>query len=205
VAFLHHLGIASLNLGFGAPPGQYHSSYDTVRFYNTYSDTDRRYGVALTQVMTTAILRLADAPVMPFAFVPVADTVNRQLDELRLMIPQGSGADLDPVMREAARFGIAARAFETAFAGATSTKANEAIEHVERAFLLPDGLPNREWYRHSLYAPGMLTGYSAKTLPTVREAIEAKNWAQVSREALRLAEALRAAVAQIEKATELLK
>ena len=38
------------------------------------------------------------------------------------------------------------------------------------------GLPGREWYRHMLYAPGRYTGYAAKTLPAIREAIELHQW-----------------------------
>ena len=54
---------------------------------------------------------------------------------------------------------------------------NEALVEVERDFLLPDGLPNRSWFRHSLYAPGVYTGYAAELLPGVREAIARKEWA----------------------------
>ena len=68
VAFLDHAGIASLNLGFASGDGVYHSIYDTPAWYQQFSDGDRTYGKALTQVMTTAILRLADAPVLPFDF-----------------------------------------------------------------------------------------------------------------------------------------
>ena len=31
---------------------------------------------------------------------------------------------------------------------------------------------------HLMYAPGLLTGYGAKTLPGVREAIEGRRWAE---------------------------
>ena len=40
------------------------------------------------------------------------------------------------------------------------------------------GLPNRPWYKHQLYAPGFYTGYAVKTMPAVREAIESKQWKQ---------------------------
>lgn len=42
--------------------------------------------------------------------------------------------------------------------------------------LTANGLPRREWYKHSLYAPGFYTGYGVKTIPGVREAIEQRNW-----------------------------
>jgi len=37
---------------------------------------------------------------------------------------------------------------------------------------LPEGLPGRPWYKSAMSAPGQYTGYGAKTLPGVREAIE---------------------------------
>jgi Transferrin receptor-like dimerisation domain len=42
------------------------------------------------------------------------------------------------------------------------------------------GLPGREWYKHLIYAPGMLTGYGVKTLPGVREFIEASKWEEAN-------------------------
>jgi N-acetylated-alpha-linked acidic dipeptidase len=53
---------------------------------------------------------------------------------------------------------------------------NRALYQAEQQLLTPNGLPRRGWFRHSLYAPGFYTGYGAKTLPGVREAIEQRNW-----------------------------
>jgi N-acetylated-alpha-linked acidic dipeptidase len=205
VPFLHHLGIASLNLGFGAPPGQYHSNYDTVRFFNKFSDTDRRFGVALTQVMTTALLRLADADALPFEFDTVARTVLRQIDEIRSQVPPGVAVDFKDLQLSFNTFATAAHAYEGAYTaavqrGTISAAANEAVERIERTFLAADGLPNRDWYKHLLYAPGLLTGYTAKTLPGIREAIEAKDWTLATEQAQHLATALRAAAKQIDTA-----
>lgn len=52
------------------------------------------------------------------------------------------------------------------------------------------GLPGRPWYRHRLYAPGRYTGYEAKTLPGVREAVESKNTEEARSEAAILAKVL---------------
>jgi N-acetylated-alpha-linked acidic dipeptidase len=41
---------------------------------------------------------------------------------------------------------------------------------------LKEGLPNRPWFQHQIYAPGFYTGYGVKTLPAVRESIEQKDW-----------------------------
>jgi N-acetylated-alpha-linked acidic dipeptidase len=84
-------------------------------------------------------------------------------------------------------------------------RVNESLEHAERTLLLADGLPHREWYRHQIYAPGLYTGYGVKTLPGIREAVDAKHWEEANEQARRVAQALRAMCAQVEEATRLLK
>ena len=79
------------------------------------------------------------------------------------------------------------------------------MRKTERALLTTDGLPRRDWYRNQIYAPGMLTGYSAKTLPGVREAVEAQQWDEANQQTHKLAETLRTAAAQVEESTRLLK
>jgi N-acetylated-alpha-linked acidic dipeptidase len=207
VAFLHHLGIASLNLGFGAPPGQYHSSYDTIGFFERFSDGDRRYAVALTQVMLTAILRLASAPVLPFSPEALARATARQIEELRLHSPPDAHDSIAAALAENQQMLSAAQALESALAAAPAVPepVNAQLAALESAFVTEAGLPGRDWYRHLLYAPGLLTGYAAKTLPGVREALEAKDWERASREAGRLSEALREATRRIEAMTAFLK
>jgi N-acetylated-alpha-linked acidic dipeptidase len=71
----------------------------------------------------------------------------------------------------------------------------------ERALTRPEGLPGRPWYIHQIYAPGFYTGYGVKTLPGIREAIEARKWDLTAREVEIVAETLRGYAAQIDKAT----
>lgn len=67
---------------------------------------------------------------------------------------------------------------------------NAGLRQSERTLTEADGLPRRPWYRHLLYAPGLYTGYSVKTMPGVREAIEQRSWEEAEREAVRVAAAL---------------
>jgi len=60
----------------------------------------------------------------------------------------------------------------------TIARVNQALFQAERSLLIPEGLPKRAWYKHSIYAPGFYTGYGVKTLPGVREAIEQNNWTE---------------------------
>lgn len=53
---------------------------------------------------------------------------------------------------------------------------NKALYQAEQQLLTVNGLPRRNWYKHTLYAPGFYTGYGVKTIPGVREAIEQRNW-----------------------------
>ena len=67
---------------------------------------------------------------------------------------------------------------------------NKSVMQSERQLTHEAGLPRRSWYRHLLYAPGFYTGYSVKTMPGVREAMEQKDFAEAEREIVRIAEAL---------------
>jgi N-acetylated-alpha-linked acidic dipeptidase len=56
--------------------------------------------------------------------------------------------------------------------GNGSARLNQALRQAERALLIPEGLPNRPWFRHAIYAPGQYTGYAAVVIPGVNEAID---------------------------------
>lgn len=65
------------------------------------------------------------------------------------------------------------------FKNGTVEKVNKMLYTAEQQLLLPQGLPGRPWYKHSIYAPGLYTGYGVKILPEIREAIEQRNWKEV--------------------------
>jgi N-acetylated-alpha-linked acidic dipeptidase len=84
--FLHHLGIPSVNLGFGGEDqggGQYHSIYDDFYWYTHFSDTDFSYGKALAQTAGTMILRMADADVIPFQYADTAETIHGYVTDVK--------------------------------------------------------------------------------------------------------------------------
>jgi N-acetylated-alpha-linked acidic dipeptidase len=86
-AFLQHDGVASLNIAFGGEDGGgiYHSIYDDFYWYTHFSDTDFTYGRALAQTGGTAVLRLADAELLPFEFGNFADTMDTYVKELKAL------------------------------------------------------------------------------------------------------------------------
>jgi N-acetylated-alpha-linked acidic dipeptidase len=225
-AFLQHDGVAALNIGFGGEDGGgiYHSVYDDFYWFTHFSDTDFVYERALAQTGGTAVLRLADADLLPFEFGDFADTVQTYLKELKALsqkmqddikernreLEEGvfkatndpkrpllpppaevvpphlnfapmenatdaltkSAADYRKALEQANSNGGAA------LASASLAEVNKLLIESERKLTNSEGLPNRPWFKHQLYAPGFYTGYAAKTVPAVREAIEQKQWKQ---------------------------
>ena len=82
--FLQHVGVATLNLGFGGEGGGgiYHSIYDDFKWYTTFDDTSFVYGRALAQTVGTAVMRLADADIVPYQFTGFAETVSKYAKEV---------------------------------------------------------------------------------------------------------------------------
>jgi N-acetylated-alpha-linked acidic dipeptidase len=83
--FLQHLGIASLNLGFGGESdgGSYHSQFDSFDHYRRFGDPTFQYGVALAKTAGRVTLRFANADVLPFQFGNFADNVAMYVSELQ--------------------------------------------------------------------------------------------------------------------------
>jgi N-acetylated-alpha-linked acidic dipeptidase len=91
--FLQHLGIASLNLGYGGEDGGgiYHSIYDDYYWYSHFSDTTFVYGRALAQTAGTAVMRLADADLLPYDYGDFAKTVKMYVEQLEKLAEKERG------------------------------------------------------------------------------------------------------------------
>jgi N-acetylated-alpha-linked acidic dipeptidase len=119
--------------------------------------------------------------------------------------------DFTPLETAIAALKASAARYDDALAGAPAltpaaqAKLDGVLHGVEQALTDPRGLPGRPWYVHLIYAPGMLTGYGAKTLPGVREAIEGRRWAEAQDFIGRTALAIDAARARIDAATAIVK
>jgi len=127
-------------------------------------------------------------------------------------VPYLNFTALDDAMAHMKR---AARAYDAAlaeaFARATPLtlaqrgQLDARLQGLEQALTSDDGLPGRSWYRHLIYAPGLFTGYGAKTLPAVREAIEQSHWDEALQYIGVTARAIDSYSDQLEAATALLR
>lgn len=97
-AFEDHLGVASLNLGYGGEDpdaGIYHSIYDDFYWYTHFSDTNFVYGRALAQTVGTAVMRLSDADLLPFDFTDFGDTMQLYLAQLKKLAEDKRGEAME--------------------------------------------------------------------------------------------------------------
>ncbi|HSE96837.1 MAG TPA: transferrin receptor-like dimerization domain-containing protein [Blastocatellia bacterium] len=217
--FIQHLGIASLNTGFGGDGGGgiYHSVYDTFAWYTRFSDGDFEYGRGLAQLNATLVMRLACAEVLPFEFTNLAETINTYIEDIDRLAHRSSPPkeiDLAPLKSATRSLSESARRYEVAYSKSRASgfkqvkrvKAlNELIFKTERKLTLDQGLPRRPWFKHQIYAPGFYTGYGVKTIPGVREAIEQKQWNEIEPQMKNVVAVLRALSMQIDAATKMLE
>ena len=192
--FIDHLGIASLDMSFtpgDAQYGVYHSVYDSFTWMATEGDPNFTYHVAMSRVWGLTALRLAGSDVnlpLPLNLTIQAQAIEGYIAQARRVLNQTAPEKklcFDPLDRASEAFRQAAQR--------TSVEAdrlrkqgpaafdeiaafNSRIGLLERSFLMDSGLPGRKWFRHCLQAPGLYTGYAAKTLPGIEEAISARDW-----------------------------
>jgi N-acetylated-alpha-linked acidic dipeptidase len=213
VAFLDYAGIASMNDGFSGmdKSGIYHSAYDSIYWYNHFSDGTHVYGRALSQYTLTALMRLADSDVLPLEFGHFVTTVTGYVNEIEQEAAK-SGRNLvfDNIRRQLQALEQSSGEYEAALSQSLAKNTldrqklaglNRTLMQTERALTSPEGLPDRPWYKHQIYAPGLYTGYGVKTLPGIREAVDAKNWGLAMQESLKISDCLGAMNEQVRQAT----
>jgi N-acetylated-alpha-linked acidic dipeptidase len=242
--FFQHLGIPSLNLGFGGENdgGEYHSIYDSYDHYKRFKDPKFEYGVALAKAAGRATMRMSNAELLPFDFRSLQKTVSTYvtevitlLDQLRestsidnQLIKEGRYTQASdptekyfpPAPKEEVPFlnfaslqnalaemekacqSLAQTMSKTELSTSQKNKLNIQLYQAEQQLLLPDGLPRRGWYKHSIYAPGFYTGYGVKTLPGIREAIEQRTWKEAQEQIEKAAATINQFSAYVSKAAK---
>ncbi len=192
--FLQHAGVPSTDIGSSGPYGVYHSTFDDYAWFILNADPRFVYLQEMARVFGLETLRMADTDVLPYDYVDYAREVTSYIDAAR---HKAEGAGLGSMnfagaQAAAARFSAAAAKAHAAQTSIPENPAqlNEALRKVETDLLSPEGLPNRPWYRHTIYAPGEYTGYAAVVIPGVNEAIDSKDAARAGHQLTALTEAL---------------
>jgi N-acetylated-alpha-linked acidic dipeptidase len=180
------------------PVQRYGDFADTVGRYldevKKLADTKRDEAAAQAKLLAAGAYKLAadpaqsSAPPSPFAASPKLDFAPMD----------GAVAKLKA---SAAAFDSSLAAKGTGLSKAQRDKLDAAIRPLDQTLLREEGLPFRPWYKNMIYAPGRFTGYGAKTLPGVREAIEERRFTDATTYVALTAQALNAYAGQLDQAT----
>jgi N-acetylated-alpha-linked acidic dipeptidase len=161
--------------------------------FSGFAETVRTYITELKKLATDqrAAIREKNTEIEEGVFDAMADPKKKMVAPSKEPVPPVLNfAPLDNAADELTR---AAEAYEKAFTAAGEKArpgVNASLIRTERMLIGADGLPNRPWFEHLIYAPGLYTGYGVKTIPGVRESIEQKRFAEVDRQIDRVAKAL---------------
>ena len=186
--FFNHIGIPSVDMLFDGPYGVYHSAYDSHEWMRRHGDPGFAYHAAMARLWGVMALRLANADAMPFDFATYGRDLVAYIDDLEA-VAKGKQLALDlGAARSQARRLVALSPLTP---GAADRETAEPLRLAERDLLAPEGIPDRAWFRHLIYAP--LPSYAAETLPGVREAVVAGDPARAAQQAAVLADAIRRA------------
>jgi N-acetylated-alpha-linked acidic dipeptidase len=133
---------------------------------------------------------------------PIVAPADHGITPLIDMLPLENAVDH---LKRAASAADAMLGREDSLPAATQARINASLAQIDQLLLDPDGLPGRPWYKNLVYAPGTLTGYGAKTLPGVREAIEQRRFDDARAYVVRTAKVLEDYANRLDAAVEMAK
>ncbi|KAI8958470.1 glutamate carboxypeptidase [Daldinia sp. FL1419] len=182
-----HRGIGSIDMSSGPgaadPIYHYHSNFDSYHWMSAFGDPGFLVQKSMAQYVTLLAYSLASQDVIQFNLPNYGVQLESYYEDLISLINSTTRILDTSVLRTAIQeFKIAAEEIEAQEEQAVSTEDPELLTLVnhkyrdfQRGFVSQGGLPNREFYRHLIFAPGLDTGYAATTFPGITEAIISGN------------------------------
>jgi N-acetylated-alpha-linked acidic dipeptidase len=183
-AFLHN-GISSMDMGAGGGPTDaiyhYHSNYDSYHWMATFGDVGFNTHKVMCRYLTLLAYELATRELLPLNPETYGVEMTKYLTTLEGVVKAAgenyTSLSLEPLRYAIQTFNTTAAAFAQVMAS-TSSSDTEAIDKIngklrdyQRGFVSQGGLPNREFYKNVVFAPGLDTGYAAVTYGGITEAI----------------------------------
>ena len=201
--FLQHLGVPSTDISSNGDYGVYHFVFDNFAWFRKFGYTDFRYEQQMARIYGLEVLRMSSADVLPYDYENYAKEILVNLDAARTKSKERFGdkmPDFSAVLENARHMREAGAKMlqkQREMPG-TPERMNAKLRDAERALLIPEGLPNRPWYHHAIYAPGQYTGYAAVVIPGVNEAIDRGDLRRTEQQIAALAAALNRTVLALE-------
>jgi N-acetylated-alpha-linked acidic dipeptidase len=204
--FLQHLGVPSTDISSSGAYGVYHSAFDDFAWFKKFGDPDFVYEQQMARVYGLEMLRMSCADVLPYDYENYGKEILVYLESARYRSKDrfgDKGPDFSAAVEGARRLQEAGAKMlqKQRKIPAAPDRMNAKLRDAERALLIPEGLPNRPWYHHAIYAPGQYTGYAAVVIPGVNEAIDRGDLHRTGQQVAALAAALNRAVHVLEART----
>jgi N-acetylated-alpha-linked acidic dipeptidase len=198
--------VPATDIESSGPYGVYHSAFDDFAWFTQNADPHFLYLQQMARVLGLEAMRMADADLLPYDYVAYAREISVYIEAAKHRASDAGLGSLDfaPAEVAAARFSVAAQRAYTIETKPSSAPSEDlarfdlALRQTETALLSDSGLPHRPWYRHTIFAPGQLTGYAAVVLPGVNEAIDAQDRNLAAQQLQVLAQALNRAAGVLE-------
>ncbi|KAI9284731.1 hypothetical protein BC943DRAFT_325479 [Umbelopsis sp. AD052] len=179
VAFVDHVGIASVDIRFTGEFGVYHSNYDSLYWMDHFGDPTYQYHVALTQIWGLMAFHLANDRLLNMNAKPYAVFIAEQYRILKKLTPLRDFSNLESAIKSfidaADILDAQVLLFKEGRGKTPIGDINSRLSFFERRFIDPEGIQGRDWFKHVIIAPGLWTGYAAQTFPAIVEAIENGN------------------------------
>ena len=182
IPFYMHAGVPSAGMAMSAF-SPYHTNYDNFAWYERFSDPDFTAGPTVACINGVLASRIANADVIPYDLPSYAADLEKHIEGLAAAAEtQEVDADFGKLKQAVARVETAAAAFEPTrdrlLSGASASAAdlnavNRKLLAVEKAFIHPEGLQGRPWFRSLYVADNPFDGYAAWMLPALRYEVEA--------------------------------
>ncbi|KAH7398679.1 N-acetylated-alpha-linked acidic dipeptidase-like protein 2 [Phaeosphaeria sp. MPI-PUGE-AT-0046c] len=181
-AFLHR-GIASIDMGAGGGPNDpvyhYHSNYDSYAWMERFGDPGFHTHKAMGQYLTLLLYHMVSDDVLPLEPSGYVPELKKYFKALNTTIGGTNyTVDLSALEDAMSTFSSAADEFTSLRDQAVQTNdaalltvQNHKARDFSRGFTSQGGLPTREFYQHTVFAPGRDTGYAPVTFPGITESI----------------------------------
>jgi N-acetylated-alpha-linked acidic dipeptidase len=201
--FIQHLGVPSTDMTSSGSYGVYHSAFDNFAWFKKFGDPTFAYEQQMARVLGLEAIHMASVDVLPYDYELYGKEISAYIESAQAKAQKILGTNAPDFSKAS----DAAKKFTTAAARVLAVqknppddaaKLNQALISTERALLIDQGLPERPWFRHAIYAPGQYTGYAAVVIPGVNEAIDAKNAPLTTQQLQVLVDALNRAAGVLE-------
>lgn len=183
-AFVHN-GISSIDMGAGGGPTDaiypYHSNYDSYHWMSTFGDVGYNTHRVMCRYLTLLAYELSTRELLPLNVQNYGAQMTTYLTALQTVVTQGgsnyTSLDLSPLRSAIETFNTSSAAMASLIASTSSSDTatvdtiNAKLRDYQRAFVSQGGLPEREFYKNVLFAPGLDTGYAPVTYGGITEAI----------------------------------